>query len=387
MTDANAQLFAKLTADDQARALAMVAQQRAGTNGSSAETAVANILRPSLRLFTDLLSQEFPPLVFLVDGILARGHLAMIGGRPKSGKSWLVLQLAQAVDQGLVFLDRQTRRGRVLYIALEDGARRIYQRANVLRWRPTDGAAVLFDIANFDGDVVPGPGLAQIAALAADFDLIIIDTLIATLSGRASENDNVQMGMIVNELARIAHDSETAVLLVHHTGKGFSENVFDLLRGASALRGAYDVGLLLERKQDEREAILHMESRDVDLSNMTIRQADGGAGWECIGAASELKRIRAGRVIVETIRESGEGLTAKELAEASGKSVQTIRAQLATAETNNLVAQYTEPPSGATKPAARWWLTAEAGGAGVPADLPRQSALLKNENEKGGVKI
>src|SRR5690606_13611128 len=140
----------------------------------------------------------------------------------------------------------------------------------------------------------PGPGLAQIEAIIGDYDLVIIDTLIATLSGRISENDNAAMGVIVNELARMAHDYNKTILLVHHMGKGSAENIFDLLRGASALRGAYDVGLLLERKQNEKEAVLHLESRDVDTLTMTIRQAGQGAGWESLGDGSEIANIRAG---------------------------------------------------------------------------------------------
>lgn len=349
----------ELTSPELATALAEFASNGNGAaNGSGPKAANGDAIHlPRPLPLAQLLKRDFPPLVFLVDGILAKGHLAMLGGRPKSGKSWLVLQLAQAIDRGLTFLDRETRRGRVLYIALEDGERRIYQRTNVLRWQPTDGAAVLFDIAHFDGsDGMPGPGLAQIAALADDFDLIIIDTLIATLSGRASENDNVQMGMIVNELARIAHTSETAVLLVHHTSKGNSENVFDLLRGASALRGAYDVGLLLERKQDEREGILHMESRDVDLSNMTIRQAGDGAGWECLGNGSEINRIRAGRRVVEALRENGDGLTAEEVGELLKVSRQAAGAQLRGAESAGLVRRESERREGSTKPVDIWYL-------------------------------
>lgn len=312
-----------------------------------------------IRPLADLLAQDFPPLKFWVDGLIAEGHLVMLGGRPKSGKSWLTLQLAQAIDQGFSFLGRDTRRGRVLLIALEDGQRRVNQRANIIRWRP-DNASVCFEIAHFNGDgktVDIGPGLKQLEAVAADYDLVIVDTLIATLNGRANENDNASMGAVVNELARIAHTTNAAVVVVHHTGKGSAENVFDLLRGASALRGGYDVGLLLERKQDEREAILHVESRDFDATSMTIRQSETGEGWECLGNGRYLTEIRAGRAIVSAIQQHGEGLTAKELAEATGKSEQTIRNQLNNAEAKGLVRQEKEDREKSLKPVAVWYLS------------------------------
>lgn len=325
-------------------------------HGPNTNTAGGDILIPPVTPVAELLTRTFDPLVFLVDGIIARGHLAMLGGRPKSGKSWLGLQLAQAIDTGAPFLGRTTKHARALYIALEDGERRVYQRCQLLRWKPTD-AGVLFAVARFDGDGGPGPGVTQIAHWAADYKFIVVDTLIATLSGRANENDNTAMGAIVNELARVAHETDAAILLIHHTGKGAAENVFDTLRGASALRGGYDVGMVLERKQDEREAVLHMESRDVDLTSLTIRQADSGAGWEALGTGAEIKTIRAGRRIVEAIRDHGDGQTAEELATAIGISPQTVRKQLTNAEDRGLVKREKVRREGALKPVDIWFLT------------------------------
>lgn len=354
---ADIDIFQALPPEDRARALAHVTLSRNGSHAAANLPPVANGIAPLRPLsIRELLQREFPPLVFLVDGMIAKGHFVLLGGRAKSGKSWLVLQLARAIDLGEPFLGRVTLRGRVLLIALEDGERRIYQRANVLKWQPQQ-AGVVCELAKFDGENgQPGPGLAQIEAIIGDYDLVIIDTLIATLSGRISENDNAAMGVIVNELARMAHEYNKTILLVHHTGKGSAENIFDLLRGASAIRGAYDVGLLLERKQSEKEAVLHLESRDVDTLTMTIRQAGQGAGWESLGDGSEIANIRAGREIVKAIKAHGDGLTADELAEATGKSKSAIHKQLITAEKNGLVRREKLPKEDGTKPADGWYL-------------------------------
>lgn len=318
------------------RARALVAgQPDAATNlsGSTPQNTSDNGRVMSLQAIpmADLLAQSFSPLEFLVDELMALGHLVVLAGRPKSGKTWLVLQLAMCIDMGRPFLEQKTRKAKVLYIALEDSKRRVYQRAKMLKWQP-EQASIVFDIARFDGaDGLPGPGLTQIANEAETYDLIIIDTLIATLSGQANENDNAQMGAIINRLAQIAHETDTAILLVHHTGKSFSDDVFNTLRGASAIRGGYDVGLLLERKQDEAEAVLYAESRDVDVENMTLRQAANGVGWEYIGNSNEIKKIRAGRKVVEAILEldpDGDGVTVKEIAEHRGVSESAIYKQI-----------------------------------------------------------
>jgi len=290
-----------------------------------------------------LLTQEFPPLVWLVPGLIAKGQLVLLGGRPKGGKSWLVLQLVQCVDTGQPFLGKETKTAKALYIALEDGERRVYQRCQLLKWQPRQ-AEVLFHVGRFDGaDGLAGPGLAQIDRLSLAYDLIVIDTLIATLSGGINENDNTRMGLIINELARVAHRSDTAIVLVHHTGKSHSDDIFNTLRGASAIRGGYDVGLLLDSKPDEVEAILHAESRDVDVENMTLRQSAHGAGWEYVGSSFEIEKIRAGRQTLQAMLkmdQNEEGLTVKEIATFRNVSEATTYKQLEKLEEGGYVFRF-----------------------------------------------
>lgn len=290
-----------------------------------------------------LREKEYPPLEFLIDGLIAKGQFGTVAAPPKSGKSFLCLGKAKAVDVGEQFLGRDTRRGKVLYIALEDGDRRIHQRLNILKWHPRH-AGVLFDIARFDNGGMLGPGLVQIGGLTEHFDLVIIDTLIAALSAGADENNNTQMGAITNELARIAHDSDTAIVLVHHTNKGSNEDIFKTIRGASAIRGAYDVGFLLERKPDESEAVLHVESRDFEAQSMTLRQLPGG-GWEYVGGSYEIHKIRAGRKTMQSMIDHPDhldGLTLKEIARHSNRNESTVNRQLNTLEEKGYVYRETQ---------------------------------------------
>lgn len=307
-----------------------------------------------------------PPLDFLVDGLLARGHLAMLGGRSKSGKSWLVAQLAQALDSGCPFLGRDVQPARVLYLALEDKRSRLKRRSIQLGWTPR---TTTFDyrIGRFNGPPGQvGPGLQLIERVAWDFDVILIDTLIATLDGNISENDNTQMATIVNELAEIAHAMQCAILLVHHTNKGMSDDVFNLLRGASALRGAYDVGLLLDRRQGEREAVLHIEARDFMTESLTIRQREDGSGWEMVGGAKAISQIRAGRNVLGALEELGVDVTAEEIAEFLQLTRQAVGQQLRLAERDGRVIRKAGVFTGQGRPKELWSLTTETGAASQP---------------------
>lgn len=280
--------------------------------------------------FADLVSQDFPPQRFLVDGLIPAGQLVMLGGRGKAGKSWLILQLIAAVDRGQPFLGRATQHGRVLYLALEDGRRRLNQRPRIMNWQPSPRVDIGFKVDKFDSG---GQGLAHIrdAIAAASYDLVVIDTLVKTLSGSADENNNTEMGAICNDLADMSHDSGACILIVHHTSKQAVENPFDALRGASAIRDAYDVGMMLVRKHGEKEATLYTEARDFDVQDVTIRQVEGGAGWEYIGDAAAGVAIRAGRVGVQDLKTAGDGSTADDIAAAVGKTPSAVRQSMKTA--------------------------------------------------------
>ena len=298
-------------------------------------------------------ARDFPPLSFLVDGLIARGTLTMLSARPKSGKTWFALQIARAVDTGTSFLGRDVAQARVLCLMLEGGQAGINRRIRDLQWA-AQAAAIHFRLAPFDdpnGDV--GPGLEQVAALAGSHDLIVIDTLAAALSARAKENDNVYMGIVMRELARIAHAGRCAILLVHHTNKGINDDVFNSSRGASAMRGAYDVGLVLERSNTEREAVLHVESRDFPADNIALRYLSAAEGWTVLGEASEVKRVRAGRKALAALEELGEA-TVEELAEHLRLNRVTVYKQLVRLESDGLAGRRSESTGEQGRPVDIW---------------------------------
>ena len=64
-----------------------------------------------------------------------RNHsgLTIFVGRPKIGKSWMLYGLAGEVAQGVPALGKyETEAGDVLYLALEDGERRMQNRMKLL---------------------------------------------------------------------------------------------------------------------------------------------------------------------------------------------------------------------------------------------------------------
>ena len=66
-----------------------------------------------------LMDLEFMPQEFVVRGLLPKG-LSILGGAPKIGKSWLMLELALRVAKGEPMWGMETKQGTVLYYCLEN---------------------------------------------------------------------------------------------------------------------------------------------------------------------------------------------------------------------------------------------------------------------------
>lgn len=74
-----------------------------------------------------LMEMDLSPTRFCVRGFLPQG-IAIFGGAPKTGKSWLALDLCVRVAKGEPLWGMQTEQGTVVYLCLEDSLRRVRDR-------------------------------------------------------------------------------------------------------------------------------------------------------------------------------------------------------------------------------------------------------------------
>ena len=168
----------------------------------------------------------------LIDGILYRDSLAWLYGRPGSGKSFVALDWAGCVANGMPWQLRPVTAGVVLYLVAE-GARGIRKRVraweSTFRQPMTD--VVFLPLAV---QLLHGTDRQALIALVKELQpaLVVIDTQARCTVG-ANENDNGEMGKVVAAADHIRQASGACVLMVHHSGK----NGLDM-RGASAFEGA-----------------------------------------------------------------------------------------------------------------------------------------------------
>ena len=229
-------------------------------------------LRPLLaaRSAADILATMYPPIEYTVDGLFPVG-LAVLAGSAKIGKSWMLLQLAQAVATGTPFLGQQTRRGRVLYLALEDNEARIQRRLRLQGATPADLKNVMI-ATRFDGTY--DELCEAVAAWAAEDHeappaLVIIDTLGRVMRGRDSNTDDYSHTVHeLEKLQRVAFEYGLSVVVAHHKRKahqnGGGGDPFEEMMGSTAIGATADASILLDKKRLSSDGTIQTMSRDAE---------------------------------------------------------------------------------------------------------------------------
>jgi len=289
--------------------------------------------QPTIFNLPDLLSWELPPMRWTVPDMLPEG-LTLLAGKPKLGKSWLALSVALSIAAGGVALGTQpVERGDVLYLALEDNARRLQSRARRLLATMSETPSNL-DFA-LDWPRLGEGGLAcleEYFKTHPDLRLVVIDTWarVAPPSGerRCSQYEGDYEALL--PLKRLADSSHVSILVVHHLRKTASSDVLDEIIGSTGVTGAVDGTLILKRDRGQNEATLFVTGRDVEREQQLALSFDATTAlWTLVGNADELRCTRARQEILDLLREQGnDGMSARVIAEALQKNYHTTRSLL-----------------------------------------------------------
>jgi hypothetical protein len=231
----------------------------------------------------ELMSMTFPEPKWAVPGLIAEG-LNLLVGAPKLGKSWLCLGLAVAVASGGKALGKiNVERGSVLYLALEDPARRLQNRLEAVL-----GADPFPDKLTFATELPRMPdGLRFIDGWLVDHPdarLVIVDVLRKirpSIDGRgnAYNEDYDTLGA----LKALADQHGVALVVVHHTRKQVDEgDVFNEVSGSTGLTGAADAILIAKRARNEVDAVLHVTGRDIPEQEYGLSWANETCSWSLL---------------------------------------------------------------------------------------------------------
>lgn len=197
-----------------------------------------------------------PPGEWLIKGVLPDADLVVLFGASGSGKTFVALDMAFAVAQGLPWRGNRTKKGRVVIIAAE-GAGGLTKRVRAYaKHHAIDLRDVAIDVItaapNFLHEEDIAEVLAEIKALG-EVALVVVDTLAQVTPG-ANENGAEDMGRALANLRLIREMAGATVMAVHHAGKDASKGS----RGWSGIKAAADAQIEVLRHEDGQREI-HLE--------------------------------------------------------------------------------------------------------------------------------
>jgi AAA domain len=271
----------------------------------------------------------FSPIKYVVHGYIVEG-LTLFAGKPKIGKSWLLLHVAFAVAEGgLTLGNAQCEQGDVLYAALEDNQRRLQSRLTKLFG--TQGWPARLQFTCEMPRLTEG-GLDFIKGWIESAErprLVIIDTLaMVRMPNRKDQNSYDADYAAVKELRDIALKYGIAIVLVHHLRKAEADDPFDTISGTLGLTGAPDTIMILSR--DSHGTRLHAKGRDLVEIEKAVKFDPGTCTWAILGDADAILKSTQRRGIVAALEEAGtEPLTPNQIAAHWGMKPANVKMLLA----------------------------------------------------------
>ena len=213
----------------------------------------------------ELMKKVIPPLKWSVLPIMPEG-LGFISGRPKAMKSWTVLGICYAVQNGIKFMGHETTQGDVMYLALEDSERRIKDRIVKLGYHKLKHPTILL------ASDVPylGFGFEEcIESWIKDKEnprLIVIDTL-ARIKPRARKNSGTAYDMdneLLSKIQTIAIQNNITIACVTHLSKQQQDYSFDRIQGSVGIQGIADFMWMIDRGDNSNQASITGRGRDMN---------------------------------------------------------------------------------------------------------------------------
>ena len=187
-----------------------------------------------------------PPVPWVIEPILAKGHLTCVAGPEGEGKSLLSLALGCSLAGGEPLAGfAPAEEGRVVVIDAENGTGEIHRRVRALGLtdRATDS------ITFFAAEAVDlRKDLEDLAALVDNEKpvLLVLDSFRSLWGG--DENNSDEVAPVLDGLRNLGRSRNVAILLLHHTRKDGQT-----YRGSSAIGASVELMFVLGRVEGDSD--------------------------------------------------------------------------------------------------------------------------------------
>ena len=227
---------------------------------------------------------------WVVPGLIPAG-MTLVAARPKTGKSWLTMQIAEAVaSSGRVF-GQETLSGRVLYLALEDNERRIKGRMQAQGWKSSALDNVDFvTVRSFLQKIGPLHKDGNYKKLYREvvdgkYALVVIDTFNVAFIGLKNADDNQLVTLALQPLQQISLERDIGTIVVDHHNKMSEQapNLINDVMGSTAKVSISDTIIGLYRTVTKGTLRLMATGKDIEDVDVEIERPDGEFKYTVLG--------------------------------------------------------------------------------------------------------
>lgn len=204
-----------------------------------------------------------PERQWLIEPLWLSSGVGVLGGAPKTLKTWIAVEIALAVASGRAAFGRFSVRqpGSVLFFGAEDSLPALRTRfEGIAAQRGITLARVplyLLDVAQLRLD--RADQLARLSATVADRTprLLVLDPFVRL--ARVDENSAAEVSAVLGSLRELQRVHDLAILLVHHARKASGTSPTQAFRGSGDFGAWGDSNLHVTRRGGELR--LHLEHR------------------------------------------------------------------------------------------------------------------------------
>ncbi|QQS20232.1 AAA family ATPase [Candidatus Saccharibacteria bacterium] len=258
----------------------------------------------------DLLHEDFPPDVWVVDQLIPDKSVTILSGSPGSFKTWLYMEIAVKVAKGeKVFGNFNTKKTGILVVDEESGRPRLQKRFKQLA--ATDDLPIhLLSRTGYKMNQLYTDGIAE-KAIELGASLVIFDSLTRFMGEKTDENTSGDMARLMDYYRQLA-DSGLSVLILHHNRKDGAKksSPAQSLRGSSDILAAVDCHIAVSRVgQSEFVKLEQTKNRDVwEPVPFELRFHENASEFEYVGSdktPSEKHRETLDKVVETVIQYPG----------------------------------------------------------------------------------
>ena len=289
----------------------------------------------------ELLKTKLEPVQWIAETILPKG-LTLLAARPKTGKSFLALNLAVSTAKGELALNKfQTSKSNVLYIGNEDSFNRLQNRlSKILSNNEGEKIEVpknLYLMTDFPKLNLGGLEVLENHIKELNLGFVIIDTFFKSFEYPDNKKNAYTLEYeFTGMFQTFARKNKICFMMVHHTKKASSDYMFDNVLGTTGITGSADTIWIIENKNNK--STLEITGKDVESLSYEINFDKNNCTWSYIGESTfDINTTPERFEILQLLMNENKEMKTSEIAKALGKRDNNISSLLKGMEKSSLI--------------------------------------------------